>query len=392
MLTISLTRHPHARKELLLEKTLRVVSRSGLNPTELTLIQRLPSLQPNATGAFASPLFLGGRTGALAMALWLTRGTHLQGNCYVHTFDAHTKKILMRNLEENHAPSSLFRVETTLDLETIAATSNLVFWQMTKGDGTAERDLDTLERLLCPSTVVPRQFLIAADELNETFLKRFKKHCSHVSVRREATVTLLLGTLETPLANEARPSRRATFEVSLKGHDPLTLVTYPGCFCHRRADMGGLALTEVVAENVAFEKGDRVMDMGCGCGMDGLLLAMAFPEKKLHIDYQDSNAAAIRSTQENLERYPHAARILFSADGEGQPRTYDLFLANPPYFGDWRIAEFFVQTASKLLKKGGLIAFVSKREQKPTELLEAAGFKLLNTFQRRGYTILLASL
>jgi 16S rRNA (guanine1207-N2)-methyltransferase len=392
MLTISLTRHPHARKELLLDKSLRVVSRSGLNPTELALIQRLPSLQVNVTGKFSSPIFLGGRTGALAMALWLVRGAQLQGPCRVHTFDAHTKKILTRNLEENHAPAILFSVETTMALETFAENSNLVFWQMTKGDGTAERDLDTLERLLTPSTVGPRQLLIASDDLNETFLKRFKKHCSHVTVRREGTVTLLIGTVTTPLLNEARPSRRATFEVSLKGHDPLTLVTYPGCFCHRRADMGGLALTEVVAENVGFEKGDRIMDMGCGCGMDGLLLAMAFKDKKLRVDYQDSNAAAICSTQENLERYPHAARVIFSAEGEGQPRSYDVFLANPPYFGDWRIAEFFVQTAAKLLKKGGLIAFVSKREGKPTELLEASGFKPLNTFQRRGYTVILATL
>jgi 16S rRNA (guanine1207-N2)-methyltransferase len=126
--------------------------------------------------------------------------------------------------------------------------------------------------------------------------------------------------------------------------------------------------------------------------MDGLLLAMAFKDKKLRVDYQDSNAAAIASTQENLERYPHASRVIFSAEGEGQPRSYDVFLANPPYFGDWRIAEFFVQTAAKLLKKGGLIAFVSKREGKPTELLEASGFKPLNTFQRRGYTVILATL
>lgn len=390
MLTISLTHHPHARKELLLGKTLRVVSRSGLNPTELALINLLPTLQPHATEGMASPLFFGGRTGALAMALWLTRGSAIKGALHVHTFDAHTKKVLERNLTDNNAPASLFTVETQMEVETLAAESNLVFWQMTKGDGTAERDLDTLERLLCPSTVGPRQLLIATDEVNETFLKRFKKHCTRVTIRREGEVTLLIGTVTTPLLNEERASRRATFEVSIKGHAPITLVTYPGCFCHRRADMGGLALTEVVAEHVAFEKGDRVMDMGCGCGMDGLLLATAFAEKELKIDYQDSNRAAIRSTEENLAAYPHKSRLIFSAEGEGSARSYDLFLANPPYFGDWRIAEFFVETAARLLKKGGLIAFVSKREGKPTELLEQTGFTLLNTFSRRGYTILLA--
>ena len=53
MLTLSLTRHPHARKELLLGKTLRVVSRSGLNPTERALIELLPELgnHPNEVAA-----------------------------------------------------------------------------------------------------------------------------------------------------------------------------------------------------------------------------------------------------------------------------------------------------------------------------------------------------
>jgi 16S rRNA (guanine1207-N2)-methyltransferase len=209
-------------------------------------------------------------------------------------------------------------------------------------------------------------------------------------IRREGTVTLLIGTVTSPLEAHDRASRRATFEVSLKGCEPISLVTYPGCFCHRRADMGGLALTEVVAEHVSFEKNDRIMDMGCGCGMDGILLATAFADKKLQVDYQDSNIAAILSTQENLAKYPHKSRVFFSADGEGCERSYDLFLANPPYFGDWRIAEFFVKTAARLLKKGGLIAIVSKREGKPTTLLEEAGFTPLNTFSRRGYTIILA--
>jgi 16S rRNA (guanine1207-N2)-methyltransferase len=388
MLTISLTRHPHARKELLLDKTLRVVSRSGLNPTEITLINCLPALKTAQT-PLSSPLFLGGRTGAVAMATWLTCGDALQGAITVHTFDAHTLKTLTRNLSENRAPESLLKAIARTDLSETAQNASIVFWQMTRGDGTAERDLETLEQLFTPSNVGPRQFLIAADDVNETFLKRFRKHCDHVTVQRQGTVTLIRGTLAKPITPEERATRMASFEVSLKGHDPITLVTLPGCFCHRRADMGGLALTEIVAEHVTFDKGDRIMDMGCGCGMDGILLATAFPEKQLHIDYQDSNRCACDSAAENLNRYPHASKLIFSADGEGRAASYDLFLANPPYFGDWRIAAFFIETAAKLLKRGGLLAFVSKREGKPLELMQQAGFEQLGTFSRRGYTVLL---
>ena len=390
MLTIALTRHPHARKELFFDKTLRVVSRSGLNPTEAALINLLPTLRNED---LCCPLFLGGRTGALAMAAWL-RG-QATGKLNLHTFDAHTADIFRRNLAENHAPlwdgsgATGFSIETSLDLLAYGAPHATAFWQMTRGDGTAEQHLFMLEQLT--STAGFGHLIIAADELNPTFLERFRKTCTKVTLRKEGPVALLMGAVTKPLDFSRLPDHRATFEVSLKGHAPITLETWPGCFCHRRADMGGLALTEVVAEQVAFDVGDRVMDMGCGCGMDGILLATAFPEKKLRIDYQDSNAAARDSTEANLRRYPHAARFIFSAEGEGEPAAYDLFLANPPYFGDWRIAEFFIQTAARLLKPGGLLAFVSKREAKPLELMAAAGFEHLNTFTRRGYTILLAA-
>ena len=388
MLTISLTRHPHARKELFWGRTLRVVSRSGLNPTEAALLARLPD-QPHA----ARPLFLGGRTGALALAARLQGWG--EGGLTVHTFDAHAAGILRRNLAENNASiadtaaPNVFAVSTTLDVA--ALDCDAAFWQMTKGDGTAERDLFVLEQLVCDVGPAGRRLVIAADALNPTFLERFRKACDRVTLRREGALTLLSGVVARPLAHDALPDHRATFEASLKGHAPLAFTTWPGCFCHRRADMGGLALAEVVAEQVAFDPGDRVMDLGCGCGMVGILLAMAFPEKGLRVDYQDSDAAARDSVADNLRRHPHAARVFFSAEGEGEAGAYDLLLANPPYFGDWRIAGFFIQTAARLLKRGGLIAFVTKRPAKPRELLEANGFALLNVFPRRGYTVLLAA-
>ena len=387
MLTISLTHLPHARKERFWDNGLRVVSRSGLNPTESTLLALLPTLEPRPR-----PLFLGGRTGALALAARL-RGWGA-GGLTLHTFDAHTEAILRRNLAENNAAvedasvPNACAVSTTLDLA--ALDCDTVFWQLSKGDGTAERDLFVLEQLVCGPERAGRRLLIAAEAPNPTFIERFRKACAHVTLRREGAVTLLTGVVAKPIPADKLPNHRATFEVSLKGHAPIELVTWPGCFCHRRADMGGLALAEVVAEQVAFDPGDRVMDLGCGCGMVGLLLATAFPDKDLRVDYQDSNASARDSTLENLRLHPHRARFLFSADGLGDPNAYSLVLANPPYFGDWRIAEFFIQTAARLLKRGGLIAFVAKREAKPLEFLQANGLNPLGSFPRRGYTVLLA--
>jgi len=44
-------------------------------------------------------------------------------------------------------------------------------------------------------------------------------------------------------------------------------------------------------------------------------------------------------------------------DAEG---TYDLAIANPPYYSDFRIAELFIDTAARALVKGGKLLLVTK--------------------------------
>ncbi|NQV26543.1 MAG: methyltransferase, partial [Rhodopirellula sp.] len=46
-----------------------------------------------------------------------------------------------------------------------------------------------------------------------------------------------------------------------------------------------------------------------------------------------------------------------------EPGTYDLALANPPYFSNFRIAEIFVQAAMNSLKPGGRLHFVTKQPE-----------------------------
>ena len=43
----------------------------------------------------------------------------------------------------------------------------------------------------------------------------------------------------------------ATWKASVPGIDPLTFTSFPGCFCHRRQDEGGLALAEVVSKDLS---------------------------------------------------------------------------------------------------------------------------------------------
>ena len=223
----------------------------------------------------------------------------------------------------------------------------------------------------------------------------------------------------------------ATWEASVPGGEPLTFTTYPGCFCHRRPDAGGLALAEVAAREVKGEsrkvkgeggkvKGEggkgndeeegktpftfhpspfTILDMGCGCGLVGLLVADAlrtfhpspftFHLTLIHLTLIDSHARAIAAAKANAARAGIEAEFILSDDGlpRGRVGEYDLFVGNPPYYSDYRIAEVFLETAYRALKPGGICLTVVKTATGLLALQEKY-FRKAEVIKRRGYCVL----
>ena len=233
----------------------------------------------------------------------------------------------------------------------------------------------------------------------------------------------------------------ATWEASVPGGEPLTFTTYPGCFCHRRPDAGGLALAEVAAREVKGEwgkvKGEggkgndeeegktpftfhpspfTILDMGCGCGLVGLLVVDAIrrqssisnPQSSIFnlqssilnpqssilnpqssITLIDSHARAIAATKANAARAGIEAEFILSDDGlpRGRVGEYDLFVGNPPYYSDYRIAEVFLETAYRALKPGGVCLTVVKTATGLLALQEKY-FRKAEVIKRRGYCVL----
>jgi 16S rRNA (guanine1207-N2)-methyltransferase len=76
----------------------------------------------------------------------------------------------------------------------------------------------------------------------------------------------------------------------------------------------------------------------------------------------DSNARAVDCTRlgAELNGLANVATEL-NASGEYPERgTFDLALANPPYYADFEIAERFVAAAHRSLKPGGQLLLVTK--------------------------------
>ncbi len=182
----------------------------------------------------------------------------------------------------------------------------------------------------------------------------------------------------------------ARWKASVPGGPEVEFTSFPGCFCHRRRDDGGLALAEVVARDLqAREKagGFRLLDMGCGCGLVGLLVASQV--KGISLVMADSHSRAVEAATLNAKAQGVDAEIVLSDNGTParMDGTFDVFAGNPPYYSDYRIADVFLETAKRALKPGGVCYTVCKNAA-GLEPVQRRYFPDVEVVKRRGYAVL----
>jgi 16S rRNA (guanine1207-N2)-methyltransferase len=185
-----------------------------------------------------------------------------------------------------------------------------------------------------------------------------------------------------------RPRRRheVVFHARVGDGPSLPFVSRPGVFSYGRLDDGARALVEVAD----VQPGDRLLDIGCGTGAVGVLAAQrAGPDG--FVAFVDSNVRAVALAELNARAngVPHFQAVA-SSGVEGPPEgSFDLALANPPYFANSSIAHLFIERARDLLKRDGRFYLVTRQ---PEIVAEPVGetFGRVEAMERRGYTILTA--
>ena len=181
----------------------------------------------------------------------------------------------------------------------------------------------------------------------------------------------------------------AKWKASVPGIEPVEFTSVPGCFCHRRLDEGGLALAEVASRelNERGGSGGRLLDMGCGCGLVGFLVAKAVPGVSLVM--VDSHSRAVEAANINAANLGIPAEVILSDVGTParMDGTFDVFVGNPPYYSDYRIADVFLETARRALKPGGVCYTVCKNAA-GLEPVQRRYFPEVKVVRRRGYAVL----
>ena len=343
-------------------------------------------------------LVAGNRSGGVAVAA-MRRWS--EAEVVAHAFDYHHARAIRKRLLDEGLPARNVRCSAGVGVEGTDALQpteemrqpfDAAFFMTTPQSMPAELVLDQLQDI--HANLVEGGALYAAFEGDpDEALKTMRLVWKNVNVLKRAKHAVLFRAVKRGAPAKTRDFA-ATWEASVPGGEPLKFTTYPGCFCHRRPDAGGLALAEVAAREVNGESQEVILDMGCGCGLVGLLVADALrtfhPSPfTFHLTLIDSHARAIAAAKANAARAGIEAEFILSDDGlpRGRVGEYDLFVGNPPYYSDYRIAEVFLETAYRALKPGGVCLTVVKTATGLLALQEKY-FRKAEVIKRRGYCVL----
>lgn len=185
-----------------------------------------------------------------------------------------------------------------------------------------------------------------------------------------------------------QPRRRheITFHARIGDGASVSIATWPGTFSYGRMDGGSRAMLEVAD----IRPGDRVLDMGCGNGAVGCLAGQKSGPTGA-VTFVDSNTRAVALARKNAEAngVANAAFVTSATLGGLAANSFDVILANPPYYAKSEVARLFVSSARGLLAPGGRFYFVTRM---PVDTLP----EVVNTFggvesiENRGYTVVIA--
>jgi 16S rRNA (guanine1207-N2)-methyltransferase len=186
--------------------------------------------------------------------------------------------------------------------------------------------------------------------------------------------------------DEPRRRHRMTYHARVGDRPSMSFESWPGTFSYGRMDDGSRAMLEVAD----VRSGDKVLDMGCGCGAVGCLVSQQFGPTG-RITFVDSNARAIKLTELNAKANGLTDFKLMTSAGmmDIPPGEFDVVLANPPYFANSEVGRLFIHTAHEVLRPGGRFYFVTKM---PVETIPQIvdTFGEVESVENRGYTVVIA--
>lgn len=146
-------------------------------------------------------------------------------------------------------------------------------------------------------------------------------------------------------------------KVNIRDFD-LEFKTSKEVFSPDSIDKGTLAMLSIVE----FSDNDRVLDLGCGYGVVGILAAKILGAT--NVVMTDVDSKAVELAKENVILNNVQGAKLYQSNGFENitEKDFNIILSNPPYHVDFSVPKEFIEKGFNRLSIGGRIYMVTKRK------------------------------
>ncbi len=163
--------------------------------------------------------------------------------------------------------------------------------------------------------------------------------------------------------NEKLPSNVKRIECFVLGKK-FVFLTDNGVFSKDGLDFGSRLLLESIPLE---EVGDKILDMGCGYGVFGIVLAKL---TSAYVDMVDVNLRAIHLANKNIQENHVDHICVFESNVYDQVQSkYSCIVTNPPIRAGKKVVYDIVMNARNYLEKDGKLFLVVRKEQGAKSLI-----------------------
>ena len=138
----------------------------------------------------------------------------------------------------------------------------------------------------------------------------------------------------------------------------LCFETTPTLFSPRKIDAGTLAMLSIVE----FEHRDKVLDLGCGYGVVGIVAAKLTSPQRVFLIDNDPLALQFASVNARLNEVGGVTIACSDGFRDFRETGFTKILCNPPYHADFEVPKRFINTGFNRLELGGRLYMVTERE------------------------------
>lgn len=161
--------------------------------------------------------------------------------------------------------------------------------------------------------------------------------------------------------------------------------TSPSIFSPNSIDSGTLAMLSVID----FLPSDKVLDLGCGYGIVGILAGKLIGEENVIICDVSEQAIEYATINLRINNVPNINIRLSDGYKNVGERDFTLILSNPPYHADFSVPKHFIEVGFAKLVVGGKMVMVTKRLEWYKNKLTSV-FGGVKVYEINGYYVFVA--